>query len=551
MACLVKLEGQQCTPTRVEVCVALGSGPTLSITLTAGHPWLKSCEGSAVMSLLGKRGELEWAGHAFSFCCTGVETANNSAHKLVGILLSDDVIGWFQSKVAREEWDVKVLVYQRHNEDANAWGFVRRALGNRFATPFGADQLDRCFPHGACILRSGEATNLAHVERVIGLLSAMPTRARGWCAFNTEDDVEPLRLVGLDAPPHVLDAGWEPEGATQVSLPHPITHGTGRSRLRRGFGVLAPEQAAAVLFELTSAGTLSERDDLLGDPSQAPTLPGLVQIGSFPAFCPEFRYEFVLPKHDQAGGVQLEVELDFCPLPHSAGLNESSQTVTTAFSHWEEAPKIDGTLYAWQLSEREHRLAVGSQFSRTWRMMGDGAEQEMADAGKCLICDATTPFASRGEFSGFYVSYRPDDFLVVALRDGEVPVLQGQLQTFAPELEGPDLVINSPTVTVSGLPNNGALAAADGLVLNGPDGTVEVYAEKHVALKQKVTITDDKTYADHNAVISETLNVGGDTTLHGTGTVVKAVKMEDSLHVAGKAEVEGSFRVAQALDIKA
>ena len=161
----------------------------------------------------------------------------------------------------------------------------------------------------------------------------------------------------------------------------------------------------------------------------------------------------------------------------------------------------------------------------------DSSDVETADPEKGLICDAVTPFASRDNCSGFYVSHRAEDQLLVQLCDGEVPRMVGMKQVFAEGLEDVDLVLNSTTVSISGLSNDRELATADGLAVDGGAGTVEVFADTHVLLKQKVTVTDENTKADHSLTVTGAAQIDGDTQIGGKTEITGATTIAETLEV--------------------
>src|SRR5690606_17282066 len=147
--------------------------------------------------------------------------------------------------------------------------------------------------------------------------------------------------------------------------------------------------------------------------------------------------------------------LDFRPLPGTPGLVASSVALRGFFSAWDEP------------SEKT-RIQLAPQ-DEHWQLMGDGdsPDVETPDAEKPLVGIAVTPFCSRDDFAGFYVSHKQDDPMFIQVRDVEVPKMIGMQQVFAEGLEGVDLVLNSPTVSISGLSKSTDLATADGIAVDG------------------------------------------------------------------------------------
>lgn len=195
-----------------------------------------------------------------------------------------------------------------------------------------------------------------------------------------------------------------------------------------------------------------------------------------------------------------------------------------------------GAFVEWDEASKKQRIALKTP-DEQWLMMGDGGKQgnesdvETPDAQKPLICDALTPYAARAEFAGFYVSHKQDDPLVFQIRDGEVPHMIGMKQQCYDGLEEVDLVLNSKTVSISGLGTDAPIATADGIAVDGQAGTVEVFAEKEVAIKKKITITDDASNFDHNLQVSKSAEISGDT------------------KIVGKVEIESETKIAKTLDV--
>ncbi len=508
----------------IDLIVAESSGPIVELSLPANHRW-KSEGGVNVMGLIGARATLAWEDQTLEFCVSGFRSTPGGRDLLVGIVLPKELLNWFEGKPT-DEHAVQTLIYQRQ-EDANGWDFVRRVLGERFAVPHGAIALDEALPVGTCVLRAAGCDNLAHLQRVLGLLTTLPTRAWGWCAFDTEQGEDPLRLLGLDAPVLNLDESWAPSDLTGVHLPHRAA-GDSSGELSRSFGELETKKAAALVRQLSRAGIELAAEELLEDADQLPCLPGQIGIGELTALCYRIRYAFDLGRNAdnrEDKHVEFKTHLSFRPLPGTPGLSASSVTLRGFFSDWDEA------------SERTRIQmlpgATAKEPSEVWRLMGDSKsnDQDTPDPEKPLIGISVTPFRSRGDFAGFYVSHQESDPMLVQVRDLEVPTMIGMQQVYAEGLEGVDLVLNSPTVSISGLAQSADLATADGVAVDGAAGTVEVFADQHVRLKQKVTTTDDSTVMEHNAKVTGKAEIEGDT------------------KIGGKTDIEGDTTIAATLEV--
>lgn len=501
----------------IHLRLAASAGPLLQLELPANHPW-KLEDGRSPAAYLGTRGELIWGDHTISFRVTGFRAQPGGADRVVGVTLSDDTLDWFeQSRV--DTLATRTLVYQRQTADANGWAFLRRVLGNKFAVPHGSEQLDECLPVGTVVLRPAGCDNLIHQNRVLGLMRNSATRPWGWCAFDTQGADEPLRILGLDAPVFVLDEGWSPADISDVSLPSRVVGEGSPVRFERKYGRLDDALAADLLREVTRAGIEQAAEGLFDGSEQVLTMPTQIAVGGLTALCRRIDYHFDLRSHRDAAKVEFQTEIHMVPLPAEAALAPARLSEMGTFVEWDEA------------SEKQ-RVVVKAPSER-WQLMGDSdsSDVETADPEKGLVCDAVTPFASRDNCSGFYVSHRAEDQLLVQLCDGEVPRMVGMKQVYAEGLEGVDLVLNSATVSISGLSNDSDLATADGLAVDGAAGTVEVFADTHVVLKQKVTITDENTKADHCLAVTESAEIGGDTRIGGKTEIKGATTIKETLEV--------------------
>ena len=173
-AVAVKLGGSESPLNSLDLTLSAGSGPVLTMTLPANHPW-KAEDQTLLAEMLGERGELLWDSEVFSFRFTGFQSSVSGKDSLIGTLLSDEVLDWFER---RPEADaaLQMLVYQRQEADANGWDFLHRALGSAISVPHGAGELDDWFPVGTCVLRRTSCDNLAHLNRVLSMLAVAPTQ---------------------------------------------------------------------------------------------------------------------------------------------------------------------------------------------------------------------------------------------------------------------------------------------------------------------------------------------------------------------------------------
>ncbi len=515
----VELNGTTAPVDAIDLTLAESAGPIIELSLPANHPW-KLEDSNVVMGLLGARAEIKWDEQVLSVRVTGFRSTTGGRDTLVGIVLPDEVLDWFERR-RTDDAAVQTLIYQRQEADANGWAFVRRVLGDLFAIPHGAEALDDALPVGTCILRAAGCDNLAHLQRVLGLLATLPTRAWGWCAFDTEPGEEPMRLLGLDTPVMNLDEGWSPGDLSNMHLPHRAA-GNAHGNLSRKFGKLEAPVAATLLRQLSRMGIDEAADGLIEEADQLPCLPRQIGVGGITALCYRLKYTFdfrqnAVDKEDPM--VNFSAELDFRPLPGTPGLAARSVTLKGFFSAWDEASE----------KSRIQLLPQGDP----WRLMGDGdsPDVETPDSEKPLVSISVSPFVSRGNFAGFYVAHQVDDPMILQVRDAEIPNMIGMQQTFAEGLEGVELVINAPTVSISGLEKSVDLATADGVAVDGAAGTVEVFANQHVRLKQKVTTTDESTVMDHSAKVTGHCEVDGDT------------------KIGGKTDIEGDTTIAATLEV--
>ena len=315
----------------IHLRLAESAGPLLYLDLPANHKW-KLEDGRSVAVHLGTRAELEWGQHVISFRVTGFRAQPGGADRLVGVVLSDETLDWFeQSRV--DTLATRTLVYQRQTADANGWAFLRRVLGNKFAVPHGSEALDECLPVGTVILRSAGSDNLIHQNRVLALMRNSATRPWGWCAFDTQGTDEPLRLLGLDAPVLVLDDGWAP------ALPSRAIGESSPVRFERKYGRLDEATAAALLREVTRAGIEQAADGLFDGSEQVLTIPSQVAVGGLTALCRRIDYHFDLRSHLDSAQVEFQTEIFMAPLPVEPAVAPAWLSEMGTFVEWDEASK--------------------------------------------------------------------------------------------------------------------------------------------------------------------------------------------------------------------
>lgn len=514
----VTLNGTTSTFEGLHLRISAGAGPTIEVSLPVNHPW-KVEDGVDVSSFLGKRGELEWEAQKISFRVTGFRATPGGSDLVLGIVLSDETLDWLEMR-RTDTAATAMLVYQRQEDDANGWSFLRRVLGGKFAAPHGKDDLDERFPVGTCFLRAAGCDNLVHQERILGLLRNSPTQPWGWCAVDAESSAEPLRLLGLDAPVIELDAGWSPADQTQVFLPHrALGPNAPLTKLGRTYEKLTYSQAATVVREVTRKGLETALPDVFAGSDQLVCLPCQVAVGGITALCPVITFSFDMRSHLEQQAVELSSELTLRPLPTTPALSPMRFTTEGRFKEWTQ-------------DSQETRVLVMPPDAK-WQMMGGAKSKdvETADSEKGLVCESVTPFASRGEWAGFYVSHKGDDTVLIEILDGQEPRMVGMRQVLVKGLETVDLVLNSETVSISGLSKDSDIATADGVAVDGSAGTVDVFAGNHITLKQKITVTDDNTVMDHSAKVNKALTVGGDTVIGGKTDITGATTIAETLEV--------------------
>ena len=59
------------------------------------------------------------------------------------------------------------------------------------------------------------------------------------------------------------------------------------------------------------------------------------------------------------------------------------------------------------------------------------------------------------------------------------------------------------------------ISTADGIAISGSGGSVDVYAQKHITLKQRITVTAGETQLAHDVALTGSLAVGVDAKVAG------------------------------------
>jgi len=494
VAATVELDGESSEFRSVELVLAERSGPVVVAWVSGRHPWNTTVR----TGLLRRRveGTIDWEGESITFQFLGFREAD-AALGVVGLVLDPELVDWLTENPGKDT-GADVLCYQRQEADADGWAFLRRVLGQKFAAPELGDTVGEAFTDGACILRPTAFDNRSHVERVVGLLGGYPGATYSWTVFDAEDGDDPFRLLMADEGGFAADDSWSPADSRSGEIPSvaALPSPTGRLRLERGFTAGAPGDAAQLLAKLTRSGREGVAESL-DDGAQLPPGPGPVEYGEAKLVCRRvsYRFRFGGPTADDLG-VVLNVQMELTAVPPMAPASRLRWSGHAFFSDW------DGP----SGQTRAQLSAEGTKF----RLMGDGDSPDATepDDGKRLVVEVLTPFHGRNGFAGVYPTRRPEDEMVVTMADGELPYVSGQVQVYVQDLDAVELVLNAETVTASGLDPAAGLEAADGWAVDGAAGTVHVFAESAVELKQRVKVEDEKTTLDQDAEITGKLGVG-------------------------------------------
>jgi hypothetical protein len=477
-----------------------------------------------------QRGTFTWGERELSFRFLAAHEGQNGAFEVGGLVLPDELLTWFQTTQKSEDGR-PMLVYQRQQTDSSGWSFLRRALGDRFEEPLYSGELEDWLGVGTTLLRPSGWKNLAHVRRVVGLLGGLPGATCSWCAFCTEAGDEPLRFVSAEAEPWPLDTAWRLVPGAGNGVPHELADLPGHSyEVRRRFTTLDLAKASGLITELAVSGRRANLESLGCEDvvSQLPHMPMPVSLRDTAYLCERAVFRFSSPHSVLASEVApvLDVQLFLRGLPTRAWGNTLQHRARGTFASWDEP-------------SGKTRLRLASE-EQSWALMGDGGEDDAGQAtdreapapGLGLVTESVTPYAARGEFSGFYVKHQVKDSLVVELSDLSVPRTLGGLQVYAEQFETPELTLNSRTIVVTTVGNTSELNVT-GVKYDGDAGTVEVYAEEKVRIKERITVVEESSTFEHNAVVTGTAEVKKDTKL-GANLEVKG-----DLEVGGKADVGG------------
>jgi hypothetical protein len=517
--------GEELPVAAVELTLAMGTGPLLRLQPLNGRlvpPELRQEQFGA-----HRRGKLLWAEQELDFRFLAANESTLGAHEIHGLVLSEDLLGWFQTTLNAED-PRPMLVYQRQQTDSRGWSFLRRVLGDRFEEPTFSSELENWFDAGICVLRPNGWKHLAHIRRVVELLGGLPGAICGWCAFATTKDDEPLRFISAEVEPLALDNDWRLATYDGSRVPHELGDTVGESyRVHRRFAAIEPKQAAALIAQLAQSGRRSSLEAAIDVTlaGQLPHMPMPVRLRDTDYLCERATFRVSSPFTLLAPKTlpTLDVELSLRGLPTRRWGNPIQHRGVGYFSKWEESIKT--------------RVRLKST-DQTWVMMGDdGADDEGGEtdreataAGMTLVTESVTPYAARGEYAGFYVQHQVDDALVVELADLSVPRTHGGLQEFNEQFEKPELTLNSRTIVVTGVAKTAELNVT-GVRFDGDAGTVEIYAEEKVRIKEKITIVEAKTSFEHDVGITGTANVKKDTQLGAN------LKVEGDVKVKGKTDV--------------
>lgn len=509
-----------------ELTLSVGAGPLLRLQPSSGHRVPDELHRTLFGAL--ERGTFTWGEEELTFRFLAAHPGRDGGYEITGLVLPEELLDWFDTHEMAADGR-SMLVYQRQQTDNDGWSFLRRVLGDRFEEPLFSTELEPWLPVGTTILRPTGWTNLAHLRRVIGLVGGLPGATCSWCAFNTEGGDEPLRFVSASAEPLPLDDKWRLLAASRSGVPHQLSHNGGeRYEIRRRFPPLQVAEAAAILVELACSGrrAMVESCADVSITGQLPHMPMPVQLRDTTFLCERAVYRFsagsTLAKESEAP--TLDVQLFLSGLPTHGWGDVIRHTALGLFGSWDEP-------------SGKTRLRIKSD-AQNWTLMGDGGsddaggstEREAAALGMALVCESVTPFAARGDFSGFYVKHQVDDQLVVDIADLAVPRSRGGLQVYAEKLEGPELTLNARTIVQSGVSNQAKLNVTATLV-DGESGVVEVYAEEHVKLKDRVTVVDAGTTAAHDLLVK------------GETEIEKDTKIGGELEVDGNTKIKGTCDV--------
>jgi|GEM_PF-3257417 len=530
MPAVLAIGGSEAPVAAVELRLGLASGPLLALQFQVGHGL--SDEQRWALDGRAERGVLSWEQKELSFRYLSSRRLPDGRLELYGLVLSDELLGWFATPVTSEDAR-PLLVYQRQHTDTDGWAFVSRVLGLKFEKPTFATELDQWFAEGACVLRPSGWDNLSHVKRVVQLLGAAPGGSCSWSAFSADD--RPLRLVATDVEALVLDEGWRLSPMADNYLPHDLVlHANAPNQIHRRLGPLQAADAATVLCELCCSGSRASINGAgeAGITSQLPHMPMPIVFRDSSLLCTAAVFRFSSPQTLSAEEQEasIVVELTLAPRPSRSMAPPLSWSALGLFNKWDEPSE-------------KMRVRLKST-DQTWVLMGDGGsdddgaetDPEAPAAGLALLCESVTPYAARDDFSGFYVQHQAKDQLVVELADFTVPRTQGGLQVFVEGFENAEVTLNSRTISMTGVANT-ADTNVTGMLLDGDSGTYEVFAEEEVRIKERISVVDGQSTFKHE------LEVAKDARLKGKLEVVKDTLLKAKLEVEGDAKIKGKLDV--------
>jgi hypothetical protein len=517
--------GEELPVAMVELTLAMDSGPLFRIQPLSGP--LVPRELRQEQFGAHRRGLLKWQEKELDFRFIAAHEGELGQFEIHGLGMSEDLLGWLQTTLHSEDGR-PMLVYQRQQTDSRGWSFLRRVLGDRFEEPLFAADLETWFDPGVCVLRPSGWKHLAHIRRVVELLGGLPGAICGWCAFATAKDDEPLRFISAEVEPLVLDTSWRLVPNHRGRVPHEMGDTVGESyQIRRRFTSLDPKQAALLIAQLAQSGRRSSLEESVDAvlASQLPHMPMPVRLRDTDYFCERatFRVSSPFTLHKVNALPVLDVELSLRGLPTRHWGNVITHRSGGAFSKWDDS--------------NSNRVRLKST-DQSWMLMGDDGSDDDGDAtdreasafGMSLVTESVTPYAARGEYAGFYVKHQPKDMLVVEIADLAVPRTHGGLQEFNDNLETPELTLNSRSVVVTGVAKTAKLNVT-GVRFDGDAGSVEIFAEEKVRIKERITVVAGQSSFDQNIKVS------------GEAEVKKDVKFCKNLEVEGDTKVKGKTDV--------
>ncbi|HEX2733225.1 MAG TPA: hypothetical protein VHM70_16555 [Polyangiaceae bacterium] len=559
-------EGEELPVAALELTLAIGSGPLLKIQPMTAELIPRELRREQFGSKL--RGKLVWGKANLDFRFLGTHENVQGAIEIHGLVLSENLLGWFQTilnpaasssdsgssdasgdaKKDTPEGQRPWMVYQRQTADSRGWSFVRRVLGDKFEEPSFAEKFEHWFETGVCLLRPSGWTQLAHINRIVQLLGGLPGAVCGWCVFATPQDDDALRFVAGEDTRLELDDKWRLRSDSGNRVPHELADTGEPFNVVRRFVGIDPSLASEIVGRLATSGrrtTLEEGfeggdsgDDADKSKDQAtspltvikqiPHMPMPVKLRDSDYLCERSTLRFSSPHAllSTANPGVLDIELSLRALPARRWGSQIHLRAKGTFGKWDEP-------------SGKKRLRINST-DQPWVLIGDDGDDDAgsptdrkaAAEGLALLCESVTPYAARGEFAGFYVKHQEKDELVIELGDLSVPRTHGGLQVYAEQLETPELTLNSGTIVITGVGKTEKLNVT-GVRFSGGEGFVDIYAEQHVKIKEKITVVAENSTFEHDVTIKGKLDVKKDTAL------------ESNLEVTGDTKIKGKADVGK------